>query len=362
MSRKFGKNRWVGLAIATLLVIFSLHLITSRSTHVRGDRCEVELRMAAFNDKSLEGIDCPHQILREANLVGARLRRANLRGTDFSGTATSLQDADLREADLMQANLVETKAIRTDFSGANLQKADFSKANLNGARFVEADLTDALFIGANLVAADFSRLKGIPAYMDRANLTDANLDFPFTGLRLCNTTMPDGNVTNGGCLSPSYEFHQSLQAKHWRNMDQAMSVMVWEASTPAGESVKPHLLTPEQIRSIPCYRLQNLEQLWRESSGDRFSFGIQRQIWESPAVNRDYNKFGEAVGWKQNGTWLKFFDLPTQENSITLPLGMFPWHQWQVQEPTPEEPTRFRREGFGAWMNHLEACGLGVTE
>ncbi|MEP0786261.1 GUN4 domain-containing protein, partial [Coleofasciculus sp. FACHB-129] len=120
-------------------------------------------------------------------------------------------------------------------------------------------------------------------------------------------------------------------------------------------------ITPEQIREMPCKHLKTLDQLWRQASGDRFGFGIQRRIWESSPVNRDYTKFGEAVGWKQNGTWLKFNDLTAKEsasNGSALPIGHFPWYSWQVQEPTETEPTRFRRVGFGEWMARLKACGF----
>jgi hypothetical protein len=39
-------------------------------------------------------------------------------------------------------------------------------------------------------------------------------------------------------------------------------------------------ITPEQIRSMLCKHLKTIDQLWRQASGSRFGFGIQRQIWE----------------------------------------------------------------------------------
>jgi aryl carrier-like protein len=74
-------------------------------------------------------------------------------------------------------------------------------------------------------------------------------------------------------------------------------------------------------------------------------------------VNRDYTLFGEAVRWKQNGTWLKFNDLTTKQpasDSRVLPIGHFPWHSWQVLEPTKTEPTRFRRVGLGNGWHSLK--------
>lgn len=354
------RRNLVGLAISSLILVILLNLLFSTyQNYARHPLCEGELRTVDWSGRNLEGIDCSHQVMREAQLSNANLRRANLQATDLSG-ATYMEDTDLRGANLTQAKLVGTSAIRADFSSANLTKANLSHANLSGARFNGADLTETILIGARLVAADLRNLRGSSVYLDRSDLTDARLDFPSTGIRLCNTIMPSGNVSKEGCFAPSYEFRRAADAKLWGEMDQTMGAMFWEAFSPTetGASWSLNQITPAQIRSMPCHHLSELDRMWREASGDRFGFSIQRRIWTSPEVNQDYNKFGEAVGWKQNGTWLKFDGLPINEASRTLPEGIFPWYRWQVQEPTSEEPTRFRRVGFGDWMNHLEACGL----
>ncbi|MEG4407187.1 pentapeptide repeat-containing protein [Microcoleus sp. MON2_D5] len=323
----------------------------------------LELRAVEWSGKNLAGADFSRQVFREANLSEANLRRANLQGTDFSGAATRLIDTDLREANLSNALLSYTQATRANFSNAILQEANFSNASLNGARFRGADLQGAIMIGAKLVGADFSELKHDPAYLDRANLTDTGIT-SFRDTRLCNATMTTGAISKQGCFWPSYDLKKAAQAQDWRWMDSAISDLFKEAviSTDA-LTLKQTVdeITPEQIRSMPCKHLKTLDRLWQQASNDRFGFGIQRQIWESSQVNRDYTKFGEAVGWKKNGTWLKFKDLTTKQsasNSSVLPIGHFPWHSWQVLEPTKTEPTRFRRVGFGEWMAQLKACKI----
>jgi len=361
--RKLLGRSFMTLAIAVVILVILLNLlVSSQSAKIRQNLCEGELRTVNWSGRNLEGVDCAHQILREANFSKANLRHANLQGSDLSG-ATYLDDADLQNADLTHALLVGTSAVRANFSGAKLNHADLSNANLNGARLKGANLEGALLTNTSLIAADLSDLKAAPIHLNGANLTDARLGASINEMRLCNTTMPDGGVSKRDCFKPSYDLIRSAESQSWRSMDQDMSLMVIAAFEPKGPYVIPtnqawdYQLT-EKIRSMPCEDLRNLDRLWREASGDRFGFSIQRQIWESPEVNQDYTKFGEAVGWKTNGTWLKFQDLPVEGSSTTLPLGLFPWHLWQVQEPTPEEPTRFRRVGFGEWMNHLETCGL----
>ena len=65
-------------------------------------------------------------------------------------------------------------------------RCDLTEANLKGAKLMGAKLGDARLRGANLKGAD---LWG-------ANLSDTNLE----GVIFCNTTMPDGSVTNSGCF------------------------------------------------------------------------------------------------------------------------------------------------------------------
>ena len=143
-------------------------------------------------------------------------------------------------------------------------------------------------------------------------------------------------------------------------MAPATSYLLKEAVIPADALAREQTvdeIRPEQIRSMPCKHLKILDQLWRQASAAHFEFGIQRQIWESSQVNRDYTKFPEAVGWKQNGIWFKFKDLTTKQStsdSRVLPIGHFPWHSWQVLEPTKTEPTRFRRVGLGNGWHSLK--------
>ncbi len=380
MSRIGCKKRFgwifVGLVIASLILAILLNWLTSGGkSNSRSRICEGELRTVIWIGKNLEGADCSHQIFREADLSKANLRRANLQGTDFSGAATRLIDTDLRQADLTNANFQGTEAIRADFSGATLHEANLSQANLSGARFTGADFSGAILIGANLVGADLTSLKQPPAYLDEASLTNATLPqwwaaFPKT--RLCNTTMPDGAISKQGCFWPSYDLKSAAQYKGWHSMELATSSLFRAAVIPANAKALQQIveeITPSQIRSMPCNHLKTLDQLWLTASGNRFGFSIQRLLWESKRVNRDYTKFADVVGWRQNGTWLKLealrqksldksARLPTSANSGTLPAGLFPWHSWQVQEPTETQPTRFRRVGLGEWMKRLKSCGI----
>ena len=87
-------------------------------------------------------------------------------------------------ADLQQLKDIGV-CVRCDLRGASLWFSTLEGANLMYADLRAANLYKAILVSANLKGAN---LKG--ANLKGANLKDAIL---------CNTTMPDGSVTNSGC-------------------------------------------------------------------------------------------------------------------------------------------------------------------
>lgn len=358
---------WLGLgSLGVLLLLGSTGLYwLSRSSRSRPWERYADLRAVQWQGADLSGADLSQQILREADLSRANLSQANLREADFSG-ATYLDEANLQKADLTEAKLQATFARQTNFTGAILRDAEMQFANLSGANLSQADLAGANLENANLTAADLSDWIHPPAYLDGANLTDAKGEITkLPGTRLCNTILPSGIVSKQGCYWPSANLKQAWQLQDWRWAEEATSALFQEAFYQAGNSDPiPHdQKTAEQltndIKNIPCQDLQELDRQWREVSRDRISFSLQRQIWESPTVKQDYSKFADVVGWKQQGKWLKRDELLSNKKKVEeIPPGYLPWHGWQVQEPTQDEPTRFRRRAFGAWMHHLKQCNI----
>ena len=66
-----------------------------------------------------------------------------------------------------------------------MRRAPLTNADLVGANLSDADLRDTVFLNADL---------------SNANLKGAHtLGTKFTGVILCNTTMPEGHVEYSGC-------------------------------------------------------------------------------------------------------------------------------------------------------------------
>ena len=131
---------------------------------------------ASIQGANLSRYDLRKTWLTRANLSWSNLSGANLSGTDLRGAA--LIGADLHEADLSGA----------DLSGADLSGANLIKAKLSGTKLIGADLSGSYLSGANLIKANLSG----------ANLSGTNL----IKARFKETTCPDGNKTEKGCMVP----------------------------------------------------------------------------------------------------------------------------------------------------------------
>lgn len=75
----------------------------------------------------------------------------------------------------------------------------------------------------------------------------------------------------------------------------------------------------EDIQNFPCRDLRTIDKLWLQYSNNRFSFSIQNQIWQS--VEKSYEAFGEAVGWRRGNSWMSYSELIF---NITAPQGHLP--------------------------------------
>jgi hypothetical protein len=91
------------------------------------------------------------------------------------------------------------------------------------------------------------------------------------------------------------------------NSDHNIDYTTLQLFLKAGDWQKADLETSEVMRQIwlahnkngfSCTDLCTIDRLWVKYSSGRFGFSVQKRIWES--VNRDYEKFGNRVGWKKS--------------------------------------------------------------
>ncbi len=69
----------------------------------------------------------------------------------------------------------------------------------------------------------------------------------------------------------------------------------------AASREKEGWLSYESIEKFKSTDLRTIDQLWVKYSNGRFGFSVQKRIWES--VGKNYEKFGDRVGWTK-GSWM----------------------------------------------------------
>ncbi|MFB2878825.1 protein kinase domain-containing protein [Floridanema aerugineum] len=108
-----------------------------------------------------------------------------------------------------------------------------------------------------------------------------------------------------------------LAAGKWKEADRETWVVLCLA---LGKSTNAYLKLSD-IERLPDEDLQTIDRLWVKYSQQHFGFSIQAYIFH--AVNDDYGRFCEAVGWPTHQThnsYLKF--------SISAPVGHLPSRSW----------------------------------
>jgi hypothetical protein len=119
-----------------------------------------------------------------------------------------------------------------------------------------------------------------------------------------------------------------LAAGKWKEADEETRAVMLKA---AGRE-KEGWLEIKDIETFPCPDLRILDELWVQYSNERFGFSVQKRIYQSLGVAREYDRkiwhaFGKRVGWRVKDKWLDYNELTFNVNA---PVG------------------------------HLSVCGLGV--
>jgi GUN4-like len=95
-----------------------------------------------------------------------------------------------------------------------------------------------------------------------------------------------------------------LKAGEWKQADRETLAVMLKATGREKEGY----LSSESIENFPCTDLHTIDQLWLRYSNGRFGFSVQKRIWES--VGKNYDKFGDHVGWRRKGmfgnNWLQY--------------------------------------------------------
>lgn len=105
-----------------------------------------------------------------------------------------------------------------------------------------------------------------------------------------------------------------LAAKQWREADLETYKRMLEV---AGRNLKGSLRVKD-VYNFPCKDLVTIDELWIKYSDGKFGLSVQKQIYESMGGTKEYDykvieDFGNRVGWRQDGKWLRYHYLTFSE-------------------------------------------------
>jgi hypothetical protein len=121
-----------------------------------------------------------------------------------------------------------------------------------------------------------------------------------------------------------------LSQKAWGSADnKTWYLMLAAANRQGGEEVVT--LDRESVKKFSCEDLRIIDREWLNASGGKFGFSVQLRIFKQTgntpgSYNEEtYNRFGNVVGWRKNGSWLRGENLITGTNALAIaPQGHLP--------------------------------------
>jgi hypothetical protein len=123
-----------------------------------------------------------------------------------------------------------------------------------------------------------------------------------------------------------------LKNRNWKEANQETARILLRL---AGKQSHKHL-NGEDLKKLLPEELNILNQLWSTYSNGRFSWLVQKQIWEELGGQarvfdlQMYEKWSKQVGWRVSNQWLFYSELDFTDEA---PIGHFPaiyiqWSSW----------------------------------
>lgn len=99
-----------------------------------------------------------------------------------------------------------------------------------------------------------------------------------------------------------------LRAKKWKEADQETYAVM--------NTVLNQNWSSKALMNFPCKDLLTIDRLWIKYSNGKYGFSVQKEIYlqcggeaDGKYYEQAWEKFGAAVEWRRNRSWLYYFDL-----------------------------------------------------
>ena len=137
-----------------------------------------------------------------------------------------------------------------------------------------------------------------PKEVNEYQMGETNFDKK-TGIRLLKCKLP----------LKYKQLAEYLMQNKWKKADEETLKVMLKVANRENQGY----LNLKAIENFPCEDLGIIDRLWVSASNGKFGFSVQKDIYQSVGGKREYNnkvwkQYGDRVGWREQGVWLKYSD------------------------------------------------------
>lgn len=159
-------------------------------------------------------------------------------------------------------------------------------------------------------------------------------EFQQTVEQVSNSVVKDisSSKNNARFLNSEEKLISLLKDRNWKEANEETAKILLRLA----EKQLDDSLNNEDIKKLPVEELKTLDRLWSTYSNGRFSWLVQKQIWQELGGRvrvydlQIYEKWSKKVGWRVVNEWLPYIELDFTDEA---PVGHFPaislkWSSW----------------------------------
>jgi tetratricopeptide (TPR) repeat protein len=216
-----------------------------------------------------------------------------------------------------------------------------------GNYYSEIGNNKSAFENLNLAANLYKRLNNEFSYRRTINYIQ------YVQSKYFEYNFDDNDVELKSAVGMNYtRLRDLLAAGKWKEADEETRRVMLSV----GKREKESWLDTKSIDNFPCEDLLTIDQLWVKYSDGKFGFSVQNKIYQSLEGTRDYDQkiwdaFGDKVGWRKEGSWLRYSYITFDKRS-----------------PEGHLPVCIRLSDVGGWLLggavffRVETCKLFVVQ
>lgn len=227
--------------------------------------------------------------------------------------------------------------LSTKFQEFQEKTEDKIKANERNTNYLHQEIEEVKGVleelKSKLGEQDITRLKqSIQAIESESNNTQRNLQNIKEKLsevkkstkqayNIANKTQSKVLLTSRTTGIQYDDLSKLLERQQWREADiktraVMLKILGMQSSDPFCRD------TIHNFYHLPCEDIRIINSLWFQHSNGHFGWTVQKRIYYD--VGKNWDRWGDSIGWRRNGSWIGRRDYETLKFSLDSSVGHLP--------------------------------------